>query len=128
MALGTAMAASQNFSAIFSLQVGGFNLAAYAAHYALIANLVVAALTPVFSALAGKGADETSEEDYPDQEEATEGENRTEGRAGSLRLRHGGSTGGCVDRRQRSIGTRSNGALRSSRPTPAFGIGDRREG
>ncbi|MDN5938211.1 MAG: sodium:solute symporter [Salinisphaera sp.] len=51
MIVGTWMVASQGFSAIFPLQVGGFQLSAYAAFYALIVNLVV---TIVLSALAPK--------------------------------------------------------------------------
>ena len=70
MVLGTVMAASQSFSAIFPLQIGGFNLAAYTALYALGANLIVAViLTPILSALgADGGEDETSSADYEDVE------------------------------------------------------------
>jgi SSS family solute:Na+ symporter len=73
MVAGTAMAASQGFSSVFPLQLGGFSFAAYAALYALLANLIVSVvLTPVFSAISSGGEDETRSSDYEDLEAATE--------------------------------------------------------
>jgi SSS family solute:Na+ symporter len=76
MVAGTAMTASQAFSSIFPLSIGGFSFAAYAGLYALAANLVVAAiLTLVFPALgATHGEDETSDTDYLEFGEAAERE------------------------------------------------------
>ncbi len=72
MITGTAMAASQGFSSIFPLSIGGFSFSAYASLYALIANLIVAViLTFVFAAMGDTGGeDETSHADYVDEEEA----------------------------------------------------------
>lgn len=72
MITGTAMAASQGFSSIFPLSIGGFSFSAYASLYALIANLIVAViLTLVFAAMGDAGGeDETSQADYVDEEEA----------------------------------------------------------
>src|SRR5665213_1254670 len=66
MVIGTAMAASQHFTAIFPLQVGGFHLAAYSAFYAFIANLIVTCtLSAVFNATGvGRGNDQTRAADY----------------------------------------------------------------
>lgn len=58
---GTWMVASQHFSAIFPLLVGGFELSAYAAFYALILNLLV---TVALSALAPRLG-------WPSDEDAT---------------------------------------------------------
>lgn len=75
MIVGTAMAASQGFSSIYPLSIGGFSFAAYAGLYALLLNLILSAvLTPVFAALAGRGEDETSSNDYLEFREASEQE------------------------------------------------------
>lgn len=66
MAIGTAMAASQHFTAIYPLHIAGFNLSAYSAFYAFIANIGVAALlTVVCNALGiARGTDQTANADY----------------------------------------------------------------
>jgi SSS family solute:Na+ symporter len=66
MVSGTAMAASQHFTAIFPLHLGGMNLSAYSAFYAFIANLIVTfVLSAVFNALGvARGADQTANADY----------------------------------------------------------------
>jgi SSS family solute:Na+ symporter len=66
MVAGTAMAASQNFASIYPLHLGSTTIAGYAAFYALLLNLVVAAVaTIVLRATAGEpGKDETSAVDY----------------------------------------------------------------
>ena len=73
MILGTAMAASQGFSSAYPLEIFGFSFTAYAAVYALFANLVITAiLTPIFSALGtSDGEDETRDADYFELEEAS---------------------------------------------------------
>jgi SSS family solute:Na+ symporter len=69
MVVGTAMAASQHFTSVFPLSLGGATYPAYAAIYALIANLVVAViLTPVCDALhLRRAADATAPSDYDDR-------------------------------------------------------------
>lgn len=66
MVSGTAMAASQHFTSIFPLKIGGFHLSAYSAFYAFIANVIVTcALSAVFNALGvGRGNDQTTAADY----------------------------------------------------------------
>jgi SSS family solute:Na+ symporter len=66
MVSGTAMAASQHFTAIFPLRIGGLSLGWYTALFALIANLVVSVLlTLLFDAMGvGRGTDETAATDY----------------------------------------------------------------
>ncbi|HUZ76894.1 MAG TPA: sodium:solute symporter [Chloroflexota bacterium] len=74
MALGTYMALSQGFkSSIYPLAIGGFKLPGYAALYAVIANLIVAAvLTWIFRAAnMAAGQDETSAADYGAEVPAT---------------------------------------------------------
>jgi solute:Na+ symporter, SSS family len=68
MVLGTAMAASQNFAAAYPLHIGGSVLPGYNGLYALIANLIVAAiLTPIFDAIKlPRHADSTKPSDYDD--------------------------------------------------------------
>jgi len=58
--VGTAMAASQSFRPIYSLQIAGWTIPTYAAFASLILNLVVViASMPVFNAIrAVRGADE----------------------------------------------------------------------
>lgn len=74
MVAGSWMVASQNFSAIYPLQIGGFELSAYAALYSLILNLVVAlALSALAPALGWpQDQDATSPEDYLDESEQEE--------------------------------------------------------
>ncbi len=73
MIAGTAMAASQGFSSIYPLSIGGFSFAAYAGLYALLLNLVVSVvLTPILSSLTERGEDETSSNDYLEFREATD--------------------------------------------------------
>ena len=66
MVSGTAMAASQHFTAIFPLHIAGMNLSAYSAFYAFIANLIVTfVLSAIFNALGvARGADQTASADY----------------------------------------------------------------
>ncbi len=66
MALGTLMAASQQFASVYPLRLGDRTLAGYAGFYALLANLVVAlALTAILRALRSEeGADATVAADY----------------------------------------------------------------
>jgi SSS family solute:Na+ symporter len=69
MVLGTAMAASQGFAAIYPLHIGGSTLSAYSAVYALVANFVASiVLTPVCDAMKlPRYADATAESDYEDR-------------------------------------------------------------
>jgi SSS family solute:Na+ symporter len=63
--VGTAMAASVNFAAMYPLEIGGWTFPSYIALSTLVLNLIVAAgLTPVFNAIADKAADETLSSDY----------------------------------------------------------------
>jgi SSS family solute:Na+ symporter len=63
--LGTTMAASVNFAAMYPLAIGGWTFPSYIALSTLVLNLIVAAvLTPVFNAIADKAADETLASDY----------------------------------------------------------------
>jgi SSS family solute:Na+ symporter len=65
MFVGTFMAASVNFSATYPLAIGGFTVPGYAALYAVVLNLVVAAvLTPALRAFSSPPADVTAEADY----------------------------------------------------------------
>ena len=66
MISGTAMAASQHFTAIFPLHLGGMNLSAYSAFYAFLVNiLVTVVLSMVFNATEiARGTDSTSASDY----------------------------------------------------------------
>lgn len=66
MVTGTAMAASQHFTAIYPLHIGGFDLRGYGAFYAFIVNLIVTVVaSAVLNAMGvARGADETVEEDY----------------------------------------------------------------
>jgi SSS family solute:Na+ symporter len=66
MITGTAMAASQHFTAIFPLSFAGMHLSAYSAFYAFLANLIVTVLLSVVLNTLGvaRGADQTSELDY----------------------------------------------------------------
>jgi SSS family solute:Na+ symporter len=66
MGLGTAMAASQHFTAIYPLHIGGFSMGGYSAFYALIANFAVTVLvTLVLDAFGvSRGADDTVPADY----------------------------------------------------------------
>jgi SSS family solute:Na+ symporter len=68
MVLGTAMAASQGFSPIYPLHLGGSTIAAYAAVYALIANFVASIiLTPLCDAMRlPRHGDATTKKDYED--------------------------------------------------------------
>ncbi|HEY1507341.1 MAG TPA: sodium:solute symporter, partial [Stellaceae bacterium] len=63
---GTWMAAVNNFSATYSLAIGGWSFPGYAALYTVILNFVIAiVLTPVFAAMASKPpVDETVAADY----------------------------------------------------------------
>lgn len=80
MASGTLMVASQNFSAIYPLQIGSFELAAYAAFYALILNLVVTIVLSALAPVLGWPSDQdaTRADEYLDP---TEAESRVEGQA-----------------------------------------------
>ncbi len=71
MVTGTYMAASQAFSPVYPLSIGGLSFTAYAGMFAVIANLIVSAgLTLVFNALGDtRGEDETTSADYQDIEE-----------------------------------------------------------
>jgi SSS family solute:Na+ symporter len=63
--LGTTMAASVNFAAMYPLAIGGWTFPSYIALSTLVVNLAVAAgLTPVFNAIAQRAADETLASDY----------------------------------------------------------------
>jgi SSS family solute:Na+ symporter len=63
--LGTSMAASVNFAAMYPLAIGGWTFPSYIALSTLAVNLIVAAvLTPVFNAIADKAKDETLASDY----------------------------------------------------------------
>jgi solute:Na+ symporter, SSS family len=63
--LGTVMAASVNFAAMYPLAIGGWTFPSYIALSTLVLNLIVAAvLTPVFNAIAHAAADETLASDY----------------------------------------------------------------
>jgi SSS family solute:Na+ symporter len=63
--VGTAMAASVNFAAMYPLEIGGWTFPSYIALSTLVLNLIVAAgLTPVFNAIADQAADETLSSDY----------------------------------------------------------------
>ena len=66
MVSGTAMAASQHFTSIYPLQIGGMDLRGYGALYAFIANVVVSVVvSAVLNALGvARGRDETVESDY----------------------------------------------------------------
>ncbi len=66
MVTGTAMAASQHFTAIYPLQIGGFELRGYGAFYAFIANVIVVVVaSAVLNAIGvARGVDETVAEDY----------------------------------------------------------------
>lgn len=66
MVIGTAMAASQNFAAVFPLRLAGVLLPGYSAFYAFIANLAVAAVLTIALNAAGvaDGGDETEAADY----------------------------------------------------------------
>ena len=66
MVSGTAMAASQHFTAIYPLMLGGLDLRGYSAFYAFLANvIVVVAGSAVLNAMGvGRGRDETVESDY----------------------------------------------------------------
>ena len=71
MLVGTGMAVSQNFTSVFPLHLGGGVIPAYAALYAFVVNVAVAAiLTPVFDgAKLRRGADVTAIADYDDLDE-----------------------------------------------------------
>jgi SSS family solute:Na+ symporter len=66
MILGTAMAASQHFTAIYPLHFANWNLSAYSAFYAFMANLIVTVLLSVLFNTMGfaRGTDHTLEADY----------------------------------------------------------------
>lgn len=66
MVSGTAMAASQHFTSIFPLHLGGTLLPGYTAFYAFLANLTVTiVLSFAFNALGvASGTDETEASDY----------------------------------------------------------------
>ncbi|HET8650403.1 MAG TPA: sodium:solute symporter [Gemmatimonadales bacterium] len=67
MVVGTAMAAAQHFqSSVYALHLGGLVVPGYAALYAVIVNLAVAAIVTVFMNLAGAvpGTDQTEPADY----------------------------------------------------------------
>lgn len=66
MISGTAMAASQHFTAIFPLYLAGMNLSAYSAFYAFLVNIVVTVvLSAAFNATGiARGTDSTSASDY----------------------------------------------------------------
>jgi SSS family solute:Na+ symporter len=62
---GTAMAASVNFAATYTLHIGGFTFPSYIALSTLVLNLIVAAVaTPLFDMMGQKSADETLASDY----------------------------------------------------------------
>jgi SSS family solute:Na+ symporter len=63
--LGTTMAASVNFAAMYPLAIGGWTFPSYIALSTLVLNLIVAGvLTPVFNAISHEAADETLASDY----------------------------------------------------------------
>jgi SSS family solute:Na+ symporter len=63
--VGTTMAASVNFAAMYPLAIGDWTFPSYIALSTLVLNLIVAAvLTPLFNAIADKAADETLASDY----------------------------------------------------------------
>ena len=63
--LGTTMAASVNFAAMYPLAIGGWTFPSYVALSTLVVNLALAALfTPVFNAISQRVADETLASDY----------------------------------------------------------------
>ena len=65
--LGTWMAVSVNFAAIYPVSIYGFNLPGYTALYTVVLNLVIAVVfTPIFRAIRGTAArlDETVPADY----------------------------------------------------------------
>jgi len=66
MVSGTMMAASQHFTAIFPLHIGGSLVPGYTAFYAFVANVIVTVvLTVVFNALGvASGTDRTARADY----------------------------------------------------------------
>lgn len=66
MISGTAMAASQHFTAIFPLQFAGLHLSAYSAFYAFLANLIVTiTLSAILNATGvARGKDHTTASDY----------------------------------------------------------------
>ena len=66
MAVGTMMAASQHFTAIFPLHIGGSLVPGYSAFYAFIANIIVTVVfSIVFNALGvASGSDQTAAADY----------------------------------------------------------------
>jgi SSS family solute:Na+ symporter len=66
MTSGTAMAASQHFTAIFPLSFAGFHLAAYSAFYAFLANVVVTVVLSLILNATGvaRGSDQTQASDY----------------------------------------------------------------
>ena len=74
MVSGTAMAASQHFTAIYPLKLGGLDLRGYSALYAFIANVVVVVvLSALLNALGvGRGKDETVQGDYVEDGAASE--------------------------------------------------------
>jgi SSS family solute:Na+ symporter len=66
MITGTAMAASQHFTAIFPLHIGGMLVPGYTAFYAFIANVVVTIVLSIVLNAAGvsSGTDQTTPADY----------------------------------------------------------------
>ena len=63
--VGTWMAVSVNFAAMYPLAIGGWTFPSYIALSTLVLNLIVAAvLTPVFKAMAAQSTDETMASDY----------------------------------------------------------------
>ncbi|MEO8945287.1 MAG: sodium:solute symporter [Gemmatimonadaceae bacterium] len=66
MVTGTAMAASQHFTAIFPLHIGSSVIPGYSAFYAFVANLIVSAvLTVIFNMIGlARGSDRTVSADY----------------------------------------------------------------
>jgi len=63
--LGTAMAASVNFAAMYPLSIGGWTFPSYIALSTVILNLAVAVvLTPLFNVFAIREIDETVGSDY----------------------------------------------------------------
>jgi SSS family solute:Na+ symporter len=74
MTIGTAMAVSQKFVAVYPLEIGGTRINAYAALFALLANLVVSTVLTVVlrAARVPDGVDETSPEDYEELGPAAE--------------------------------------------------------
>jgi solute:Na+ symporter, SSS family len=71
MVLGTVMAASQDFKSVIPLDILGIHINGYAALFALVANLVVAAVATVVlrAANAPEGTDSTAPEDYEERGE-----------------------------------------------------------